>query len=251
MSLSGEQFFEALRVGVVPGVVGHHALGDDAVPGVPGERALGKRDDGVCALVGMQLAVGQARVVVDDRVGVLVADLLAFLRAAPGAVAGDGVAWACEARVALGVHVQQIARAGPLVPVGGLARRLRSPRAARSLQHFPDRLVRHAGHARDQRGPQPVSRRAAQSRSSSSGEQRRGLLAGRLERSLRHASDACSSSAAARQRRVQTHAVEAATPHADAASRSVDPCSTSRTSSRRPRGVRRALGCCIRASERS
>ena len=71
-----EQFFEALRVGVGPGVVGHHAFRRDAVLGVPGERALGKGDDGVCALVGMQLAVGQARVVVDDRVGVLVPDLL-------------------------------------------------------------------------------------------------------------------------------------------------------------------------------
>ena len=61
---------------------------------------------------------------------------------------------------------------------------------------------------------------------------------------MRHASDVCSASAAVRQRRVHTHAVEAATPHADAASLSVDPCSTKRTSSRRPRGVRRALGCC-------
>ena len=73
---------------------------------VPGEGALGKGDDGVCALVGMQLAVSDAGVVIDDRVGVLGPDLPTLLGARRGAVTGDRMAWAGEARVALRVHVQ-------------------------------------------------------------------------------------------------------------------------------------------------
>ncbi len=153
------------------------------------------------------------------------------------------MARACEARVALGVHVQQITRARPLVAVRGLTRRLGSSRAARSLEHFPDRLVRDAGHAGDRLAPSGLEARCEEPLLELR-EQRRGLVAGRLERSHRQASETCSESEAARQRRVQMHAVEAATPCADAASLIVAPCSTRPTSSRRPRGVRRALGCC-------
>jgi hypothetical protein len=57
--------------GCRPGVVGHEALGLDAALGVPGQGALRKGNDGRCALVGVQLDIRQARVVIDDRVGIL------------------------------------------------------------------------------------------------------------------------------------------------------------------------------------
>jgi hypothetical protein len=71
--------------------------------------------DGRGALVGVQLAVGQAGVVVDDRVRELVAPACALLGVGLVAFAGDGMAGPLEASEALGVHVQQITRAGPLV----------------------------------------------------------------------------------------------------------------------------------------
>jgi hypothetical protein len=68
--------------------------------GVPGECAAGKREHGLDALVVMQLDVRQPRMVVDDRVGALLADALLLLGVRTGAIPGDRVAWACEARVA-------------------------------------------------------------------------------------------------------------------------------------------------------
>jgi hypothetical protein len=61
----------------------------------------------------MDLRVGQARVVVDDRVQVV--DAVATSAVLAGAVAGDAVAGPLEARLLADVHVQQIAGARPLV----------------------------------------------------------------------------------------------------------------------------------------
>ena len=112
----GEQFAQRAVVGVAPGAVGHQPPGGDAVLGEPGQRALDERGDGVGAFVGEQLAVGQAAVVVDDGVEVVVAERVAtclrtVLRRSPV------TAWpgAPKARVALDVHMQQIAGARPLV----------------------------------------------------------------------------------------------------------------------------------------
>src|SRR5438132_6050406 len=66
------------------------------------------------------------------------------------AVAGDGVAGALEARIARRVHVQQVARAGPLVAVGGLLRSSRRTRDAVAAEHLPDRRVGLAGGAGDE-----------------------------------------------------------------------------------------------------
>ena len=77
----------------------------------------GEGGDGACPLVGVQLAVGQAGVVVDDGVGVLVADTGRVVVA----IAGLGVTGLVEAGVALGVHVQKGAGARPLIPAHRLS----------------------------------------------------------------------------------------------------------------------------------
>ena len=97
--------------------------GGDAVRGEERQRALDEAGHGGGELVVVQLDVGQARVVVDDRVGVLPAD--AGLGVSGGACERSPVtAWpgCAEAGVARDVHVQQLAGARPLVAVGRLAR---------------------------------------------------------------------------------------------------------------------------------
>jgi hypothetical protein len=59
--------------------------------GEDGEAAGDEGADGRRALVGVELGVGQARMVVDERMDVLVADGLAPLRAGAVAVARDRV----------------------------------------------------------------------------------------------------------------------------------------------------------------
>ena len=119
--------------------------------GVEGERAFEEGDDGRCALVGVDLGVGEPGVVVDDRVHVV--DAVPVLAVLARAVAGDAVAGPLEARVLAGVHVQQITGARPLVAVGRLPGRLRWPRDPGPAQHLPDRRVAEAGRARDQARP--------------------------------------------------------------------------------------------------
>src|SRR3954447_25187586 len=83
-------------------------------------------------------------------------------------------------------------------------------------------------------------------RCASSSGTRAGLRRGRLERSARHASDARSSGAAARQRRTHSHTVDFATFAQVAAWANVSPSSTTRrTTCHRPSGVWRALWCGI------
>jgi hypothetical protein len=96
-------------------VVGHHPPGLDAVGGEEAQGAFGERGDGVGALVGVELCVGQARVVIDDRVGELPADSLALLGTGDVAIAGNRVPGTRETGELLDVHVHEIARAGPLI----------------------------------------------------------------------------------------------------------------------------------------
>src|SRR5271167_4400827 len=58
-----------------------------------------------------------------------------------------------KARVSSGVHVQQIARTGPLVAAGSITRRSRAPRETMAVQHLPDRRVWMTGRASDQSWP--------------------------------------------------------------------------------------------------
>ena len=69
------------------------------------------------------------------------------------AVAGDGVAGHHKARVALGVHVQQVSRAWPLVAQDRLARHPRPPRTAAAHKRPRDRRVRDPDLGRDQAWP--------------------------------------------------------------------------------------------------
>src|ERR1700730_11203758 len=93
--------------------------------------------------------------VVDDRVREVVADPRLDAPPAQGlrAVAGDSVAGPQEAGVAACVHVQQITRAGPLVPVGRLLGRPGRPRDAGTPEHLPDGRVCEPARAGDKPRP--------------------------------------------------------------------------------------------------
>src|SRR4051794_12568916 len=73
---------------------------------------------------------------------VVVAQRVALLCAGPRTVAGDGVTGAREPRVALDVHVQQVARARPLIAADLTPRRPRGTRASVASQDRADRRVR-------------------------------------------------------------------------------------------------------------
>jgi hypothetical protein len=88
--------------------------------------------------------------VVDDRMEVVVPERLGLVLPTLAAVAGDGVAGPSKAWVALDVHVQQVARTGPLVADERLARGSWSARAAVALEDGMDGGVRDAGLAGDQ-----------------------------------------------------------------------------------------------------
>jgi hypothetical protein len=209
--------------------------------GVEGEAALDEGGDRRGALIGVEFAVGQPRVVVDERVHPLVADTLALLGAAHVPVAGDGVAGPREAGEALAVDVQQIAGAGQLVqpwPLTRLAGRSRDPSP---LERPPDGRVRMPVSPAISRGPQPERRLAAQIRSCSPADNSRGERCGREERSSRQASKRRCSRLACDQRRHHLQAVVGETPRRLGASLHEQPASTSATSARRPASPSRAL----------
>ena len=108
-------------------------------------------------LVAVELAVGVAGVVVDERVHPLVADPHPLLGAGAVAIAGDGVAGAGEADEALAVDVQQIAGTGPLVAAAACSRACLGGREMPArLQCSPDGRMRMTGLAGDQ--PRPPAR---------------------------------------------------------------------------------------------
>src|SRR6185437_2842662 len=94
-------------------------------------------------------------VIVDDGVADVIADSFALLRAGAGPIAGDLVPGPREPRQALGVHLQQITRAGPLKEPDLLTRRRRHPRQATTPQTAADGRVRHPELRRDQSRPPP------------------------------------------------------------------------------------------------
>jgi hypothetical protein len=145
-----EQVTQGAVVGIAPRAVGHHAPGGDAAVGKPGQGALSEGGDGGGPLVIEQLAIGQSAVVVDDGVEVVVAQRVAPLGAGLVPVAGDRVSGAREARVALDVHVQQVARARPLVATERRPRRLGAARQAVAAQHRVHGGVRNSDLAGDQ-----------------------------------------------------------------------------------------------------
>ena len=84
------------------------------------QRALEEAGHGGRAFVVVKLDVGQPRVIVDDRVGVVVADPGRGghpLAVTLGAIAGGAVAGTTKARVGADVHVQKVARPRPFIAV--------------------------------------------------------------------------------------------------------------------------------------
>jgi hypothetical protein len=75
-----QQFAQRAVAAVGHRAVGHQAPGDDAVIGKPRQGALEEGEHGDCFLVVEQLAVDQARVVVDDGVEVVVAERVGALQ---------------------------------------------------------------------------------------------------------------------------------------------------------------------------
>jgi hypothetical protein len=63
---AGEELGERSVVGVGPRVVAHQPLDLDALRGEGGKTALEEAGDGRCSFVAVELAVGVARVVVDE-----------------------------------------------------------------------------------------------------------------------------------------------------------------------------------------
>src|SRR5215204_5267251 len=126
-AVSAEQLAQRAVVDVGERVVGLQPLGADAVAGEEDQGTLEKSGDGVGALVAVQLGVDQPRVVIRDRVAELPANPGLLLGAGRRAITGHLVSWATEAREALGVHLQQIARARPLKAPDLLARSPRPP----------------------------------------------------------------------------------------------------------------------------
>jgi hypothetical protein len=98
------------------------------VPGEPGQGALHEGGDGGGRLVVEQLAIGQAAVIVDHGVEVIVAKRVALVGRGRGAIAGDRVPGPGKPRIALDIHMQQVAGARPFVATKRSARWLRRAR---------------------------------------------------------------------------------------------------------------------------
>src|SRR5437764_14611157 len=111
----GEQPGKSSVARVCPGVVADQPLRLDPVLGEVGEAAFDEARHRCGFLVAVELAVGVAGVVVDERVHPLVADPHPPLPTGPATIAGDGVARPAETDETLAVDVEQIAGTGPLV----------------------------------------------------------------------------------------------------------------------------------------
>jgi hypothetical protein len=241
-----------LRIG--PGVVALQPLGLDPVGAKEGDRPLHEADHRRAPLVAMQLGVGEAGVVVDNRVSELVSHPFAHLRTAAGAVAGHRVAGTGEASKALGVRLQQVARAGPLETAHRLLRGGRPAREAAPEKAAGDSRVGDAELGGDQPRP-PAGAPALFADAVVDLLARSGTAAGAVLRSGPAGRRGCGARPrlpACRQRVTQVWAVDLDTFEAAAAASNVR-CSSSTSATRRrlPFGVSGALRCCIRASLRS
>jgi hypothetical protein len=72
--VAGEQLAERAILDVAEAVVGHQPLRDDPMLGEEGKRPLDEAGHGRRSLVVVELDIRQPRVVVDERVRVVVAD---------------------------------------------------------------------------------------------------------------------------------------------------------------------------------
>ena len=70
----GEQLAQRAVLDVAEAVIRHQPFRDDALTFEEGERSFDEGGDGLGSLVVVELEIGESRVVVDDRVRVVVAD---------------------------------------------------------------------------------------------------------------------------------------------------------------------------------
>jgi hypothetical protein len=126
----GQQLAQRAVVDAGPGVVGLQPSWSDVVRCEELQGALDEGGDGLGLLVGVDLGEGQAGVVIDDRVGELPARPLVLLFGGAVGVARDAMPGTVKGTQTLGIHLRQIARAAPLEPSDGLARRPWHPRHA-------------------------------------------------------------------------------------------------------------------------
>jgi hypothetical protein len=126
--------------------------------GEPAHRAPKEGAGVICALAGEHLAVGDAAAVIDGHVQVVPAGA----RRALDAVGEDALADLVKASQALGVHVQQLARARPLVAHHRGARRPVAGRASMAGQHLAHRRGGDPEHRSEARRPVAAGRARGQ-----------------------------------------------------------------------------------------
>ena len=194
-------------------------------------------------LVVVDLRVGQPAAVVDDRVHVLPADAPRAPRAVAGHACGRA-ARTCRASWCPCAATGPGTATGSGPPPGRSGRGRRETPARWSTRCTVECDRRDLGLIGEPaRAPAGPLAQLADPLASSAGT-RRGERCGRLERSARHANDARSAGAPVRQRRTHSHTVDFETFAQAAAWANVSPSSTTRrTTSQRPRAVKRALWC--------
>src|SRR5256885_4430296 len=148
-----EDLAEPIGLRVDEGVIGHDSLRHSAPNlGEPAQRALERLSVGVGRLAGMQLDVGQPRVVVDHAMQEVVSD--SAIEVLRGPVAGHAVTGLAKAPDLLDVHVQQRSRSRPLIATIGLSPGLGTAREAMTVQNLPDRRARPLHYAREPAWPE-------------------------------------------------------------------------------------------------
>ena len=197
------------------------APGLDPEGGEERQGAAGEGDHGVGLLVAVELGVGDPRVIVDDRVAELPADLRAFLGAGAAPVPGDAVPRSWQKRAKRLVSICNRS------PGQGHSKRTTASRGALGVRETPWRLriactVECATPVSPaiNRGPHPVRSRAPNTRVSIARAVRRGERRGRLERSPAHSPEQRADSLACCQRRFHLWAVARETARLSAARRS-------------------------------
>ena len=150
----GEGLGEGGRVAVVEGVVGHHPLdAGDAVGGEEGRRAGEEAGAGASALIGVQLGVGEAAVVVDRRVQVVIAGP-PLGAGPPGPPAGPPAATVGDAPELLHVQMHQLTWALALIAQPA-HRPAAHPLAGERVELAEARQAVAGDHPADRRGGDP------------------------------------------------------------------------------------------------
>src|SRR5690606_12321629 len=116
----GQGLVDVAAGAVGEGVVGHHPLDPgDAHGGEVGRRPPQEPGAGLGLLIIVDLAVGQAGVVIDHGVDVVIADELVAVAVASGAAVSEPTAAVGDLAQLLNIHVDQLPGPRPLIAHGG------------------------------------------------------------------------------------------------------------------------------------